>query len=335
MELSDRKKMILKAIIDDYVKTGEPVGSTTLVNRYGIQVSTATIRSECNELEKLGLLEKTHTSSGRVPSSKGYRYYVDSLMNSNLGGGFSYQLQQSLGSRNANIKDVLKKASDVLADVTNLVSIVTKDKQADESLEQINVTMISDKSAVVIVITNKGNVQNKTFDLSHLKSSNDFKWCIELMNERLKGTKISELVEKLTNLKPILEDKLQEHEKIFQSFVSSFLRLQETEEIHSGTTNIIKHPELSDPAKVAKIINIIENHSVFEQMVKHNQNQNILIGEETGVDNEISIFKARYNANGQTGVISLIGPKRSDYNQIKNSLDQIVGEIEGFFEEDK
>lgn len=331
MELSERKKIILKAIIDDYVKTGEPVGSSTILNNYGVESSSATIRNECNELEKMGLLEKTHTSSGRVPSSKGYRYYVDSLMNKNVGGDLRYQLQQSLGNRNANIKDVLQKASDVLADVTNLVSIVTPEKNADEKLEHINVTMISETSAVVVLVTNKGNVQNKTFDLSDLGNANDFKWCIELLNERLKGSSVVELIEKLTFLKPILEEKLNEHEKMFQSFVATFMRLQETKGMHSGASNIMKHPDLnSDPQKIAKIINIIENHSIFEQMALNNQS--ILIGEETGVDDEVSVFKARYNANGETGVISLIGPKRSDYNQIKNSLDQIVGEIESFFE---
>lgn len=160
--LTKRQELILKAIVEEFINTAEPIGSKTLVELYGLNYSSATIRNEMNFLENAGYLEKTHTSSGRVPSTNGYRYYVEHLLNANLDDKEKYQLQ-SVFNEDIPFEDIIQKSCDILSNMTNLTSLVLGPDSNKQCLSHIRLFPLDEKSAVAVIITDNGHTENKTF----------------------------------------------------------------------------------------------------------------------------------------------------------------------------
>ena len=188
-----RSDLILKYIVEYFVKTATPVGSNTLLENYDLPYSSATIRNEMAHLESLGYLEKTHTSSGRVPSSEGYRYYVKYLRDNNyhdVDEQIKNQLALILDKRSKSIEDVLKESCEILSHMTNLASVVLGPNADEEHLASIQVVPLSKNSATCLFVTDRGYVENKTFVVDQNVSLNDLKQCIDRINERIKGTAI-------------------------------------------------------------------------------------------------------------------------------------------------
>ena len=197
MELTQRQKIIFKTIVDEFTRCAEPVGSKTLMKLLDFPVSSATIRNEMAVLEKVGLLEKTHTSSGRVPSQKGYRYYVENLMETNLDANVTHSLQQVFAERHYSLDEVVEKSCDILSHMTNLTSIVLGPDSRSQKLQHVQLIPISEKSAVGIIVTDQGHTENKVFDFGTEVSVQDIKTCTDLLNDQLVGTPISEVVDKM------------------------------------------------------------------------------------------------------------------------------------------
>ena len=161
--LTSRKIEILKAIVESFISNAEPVGSKTLVEKFDLPYSSATIRSEMLELETLGFLEKTHTSSGRIPSALGYRYYVEHLMVERLDDNLQYALQEVFSDRKMKVEEVIKRSCDILAQMTNLTSMVLGPEAGDQTLEHINLFPVDQNKAVAVFITNAGHTENRVF----------------------------------------------------------------------------------------------------------------------------------------------------------------------------
>lgn len=194
-----RTDLVLKYIVEYFVKTATPVGSNTLLENFDLPYSSATIRAEMAKLESLGYLEKTHTSSGRVPSSEGYRYYVKYLRDNNFQNvdeQLKNQIALVLDQRSKSIEDVLKESCEILSHMTNLASVVLGPSANEEHLASIQVVPLSSNSATCLFVTDKGYVENKTFIFDESVSLNDIKKCVDLINERVKGTAISNLIER-------------------------------------------------------------------------------------------------------------------------------------------
>ena len=183
--LTKRQTAIFKTIVDEFTRTAEPVGSKKLMDLLDFNCSSATIRNEMAALEDLGLLEKTHTSSGRIPSSRGYRFYVENLMERELDDGVKHSLQAVFQERHYSMDEIVKKSCDILSQMTSLTSVVLGPESRYQTLQHIQLFPLSDTSAVAVFITDHGHTENKTFHFNTAVSVEDIKTCCNLLNDKL------------------------------------------------------------------------------------------------------------------------------------------------------
>ena len=327
----NRRERVLKLIVEHFIKTAEPVGSRTLIEQYGLNYSGATIRAEMNSLEQEGFLEKTHTSSGRVPSSKGYRYYIDNLRERSVSDEFKYQMQSILDEKIRSIDDVIKQSCEILSQMTSLASIVLGPNATQERLISVQLVPISQSSATCVFITDQGYVENKTFVLDDKTSLSDVESCVKLLNERLKGTQISELIPKMKAIKPLLSDYVIDHDVIYQAMLEAFVGFAKDRLSAYGKEELFEQPEFKDDAsKIKKLIELFESPEVFREVEEDADNEiSIHIGGETKNDEDVSIISAKVKIPGQKeGSIAIVGPKRMDYGQVVNSMEYLINEIE-------
>ena len=215
--LTERKEAILKLIVEEYIKTIKPVGSKNLCDT--LNVSSATVRNEMQELEELGYLEKTHTSSGRVPSEKGYRYYVDNLMKvKEMTGEEVYNLQRVFDNSKLELNDSIQKSLQIISDMTNYTAIILENKSDEENLKQVEVIPIDDENIIAIVVTDKGHVTNKNINIKG-SNLNEVKKIVELINKMIIGTPINDVSSKLEfEIKPIIGSYIMNYETEYNAF---------------------------------------------------------------------------------------------------------------------
>lgn len=317
--LTSRQTLILKTIIDEFTKTAEPVGSKSLMAILDIQVSSATLRNEMAVLEEYGLLEKTHTSSGRIPSSKGYRYYVENLMDKHLDKQLQNSLSKVFNERHYTIDEVVKKSCDILSQMTNLTSIVLGPETNSQTLEHIQIFPINERSAVCIFITNHGHTENKTFHFDENVSLKDIQTCCNILNQHLAGTPINEVIAKMEEIRPLLTGRVTRHEVLFQAFVSAFVKFASDTVYTSGTSNMLYQPEFADIEKLKQLMSFLEDSTIWRQLGDIEDDISIQIGNDNAIiplDN-VSIITSRIRINQEDeGQLMVVGPTRMPYNKI-------------------
>lgn len=326
--LTERQENILKLIITEYIKSARPVGSNLICKE--LKCSSATIRNEMAELEELGLLEKTHTSSGRVPSEKGYRYYVDHLMKpKELNGEDMLRLQIIFNNQQLALSDYLSESLKLISDMTNYTSIVLGGTSHDNKLKEINVVPINTESLVIIVITDTGHVENKTVTLKNV-SLEEIKKTVNLINDLIVGTPIDEVSSKLEfEIKPIIGRYVKEHEIVYNTFYQVFKDFSSKNINVVGKNNILKQPEFNNIEKIKDIFGKLDNkESMIESIEEENNDIKIYIGKENTLDEEVTIIKTKYHTKDQEGTIAIVGPKRMDYDRVVTLLEYIKGNIE-------
>ncbi|ATZ18809.1 heat-inducible transcription repressor HrcA [Williamsoniiplasma somnilux] len=331
--LTERQEHILKAIVQEFIKTVQPVGSKRILELLNVDISSATIRNESAALEEKGFLEKQHTSSGRVPSTQGYRYYVDFLMNKTDNTDLKKQLEKLKSLRSENIDVVLNQASSIISEMTKLTAIIST-KGANDSvvLKKIDLIPLSNKNASVIFALSNGSIQTKVFNLNNT-SLNDLSISIKLFSDSLIDTEISNIANKMNLIKPELEANVKNYEYILQTFLQTILQSNDVKREMYGMKYMLENPEFNDTEKIKSVINLMEHMSPFDWYdVRYSQNQQInkistKIGEEISVDaGDIGIVGTEFEKNGSTTSITLVGPKRMDYNQA-NQLVQWLLEL--------
>lgn len=327
--LTDRQKTILKLIVTEYIKLAKPVGSNIISEK--INCSSATIRNEMMNLENLGLLEKTHTSSGRIPSEKGYRYYVDNLMElKELNGEDVYKLQTIFNNQQLELSDVISKSLQIVSDMTCYTSIVLDEKSHDNKLKEIEIVPINEKEVVVIVVTDKGHIEHKTIELVDI-SMDDVKKTVKLINDLIVGTPIDEISSKLEyEVKPVISKYVHQHEALYNAFYDVFSDISSKNVNVVGKNNIFKHREFSDDVlKVQDIFEKLDNEKVISNIKESDDNDiNVYIGHENNIDNDVTVIKTNYKTDKDTGTIAIVGPKRMEYSRVVNLLDYIKKQIE-------
>ncbi len=339
--LTKRQEKILKSIIEDYIKNASPVGSKRIQQVIGIDISSATIRNECAFLEEGGFLEKQHTSSGRIPSTKGYRYYVDNLMEKSEFSEAKVQIEKIFAQRNTTIDEVLEQTSQIISEMTNLASVVSVTQaDGDVSLQRVELIPISDVNATVLFVLSNGTVQSKMYMLDSIPL-NELQISINLFNERLINSKISEIEMRASIIKPILEKQVKKYDFILQTFVNTILHSESDKTKATGMQYLLANPEFDDPVKIKQVIQLIENASPFKwfdfQQKNSSSNTNVAIGIETGTENDdISIIGLEIDKkNGTRGALTLVGPKRLEYDKVADLLDYIDKKIEEQFGDNK
>ena len=332
MSLS-RSDVILKHIVEYFIKNAQPVGSQTLIEVYKLPYSSATIRNEMYALEKLGLIEKTHSSSGRVPSAKGYKYYCEKLKDNEVDENLKQSLQLVLDQRVKSVEEVIKRSCEILSHMTNLVSIVVGPDEDKEKLASVQLIQISDNTITAVFVTDKGYVENKTFIIEEGVSAKEVVQCMNLLNDRLKGTPVSQLVEKMQALKPVLSDYVISHDVVYQALMETFLRFASDRLSLYGREELFNNPEFKqDSEKLERVFKMLSDQSLFKSVDADNKGVSVNIGDVEG-NPDVSMVSAKFKV-GQEGeqTLTLLGPTRMDYARVISALEYMVNELNKYFE---
>ena len=331
-----RKDMILKYIVEQFVRTAQPVGSNTLIEEYKLPYSSATIRNEMQELENIGMLEKTHTSSGRVPSAKGYRYYIDNLRESFEDEENYGKLRKIVNDSTNHVSDVLRHSCAILSEMTSLTTIMLGPDELEETLSQIQLIPININSAVCVFITSNGHVEHKTFNVPDGIDTRDLEKCVKILNDRLVGTPLYGVVEKMIALKPVLSLQVEKYEILIATFKDLFEKMTNENGNSWGTSNLLDQPEYAtDISKLKKYVKLIETNSVWKFINGDNKGKiNVQIGMDEEF-NDMSVVSVDVNVKGKEEArIALVGPTRMDYSKVIGIMEYLVSQLDEVYGED-
>lgn len=332
----NRSDTILKYIVEYFIKNAQPVGSHTLIEEYKLPYSSATIRNEMFALEKMGLIEKTHSSSGRVPSAQGYRYYCEKLRDGSVNEQLKNSIQTVLDQKVKSIDAVIKESCEILSHMTNLVTVVMGPDENKEKLASIQMVQISDNTITAIFVTDKGYVENKTFIVPENLKAGEIVNCVSLLNDRLKGTPIVELVEKTEALKPVLNDYIVGHDLVYQALLETFMRFASDRLSLYGRDELFTREEYkNDTEKLERVFKLLNDQQLLkevkEEIKKDDEDRIIRIGDIEG-NPDVSMVTAKIDL-GEEGnrAITLLGPTRIDYDQALSALEYIAETLTDYF----
>lgn len=332
----NRSDTILKYIVEYFIKNAQPVGSHTLIEEYKLPYSSATIRNEMFALEKMGLIEKTHSSSGRVPSAQGYRYYCEKLRDGSVNEQLKNSIQTVLDQKVKSIDAVIKESCEILSHMTNLVTVVTGPDENKEKLASIQMVQISDNTITAIFVTDKGYVENKTFIVPENLKASEIVNCVSLLNDRLKGTPIVELVEKTEALKPVLNDYIVGHDLVYQALLETFMRFASDRLSLYGRDELFTREEYkNDTEKLERVFKLLNDQQLLKEVKEEIKNDDedriIRIGDIEG-NPDVSMVTAKIDL-GEEGnrAITLLGPTRIDYDQALSALEYIAETLTDYF----
>lgn len=327
--LTKRQEQLLKIIVEDYIKMVKPVSSKAICDI--LNCSSATVRNEMSELEELGLLEKTHISSGRVPSEQGYRYYVDNLMKpKELSGEDVLKLQRIFQNNSLALDNYIVKSMEIISEMTNLTAVVLGKSSKENYVEKIEVIPLNDNNLIAILVTDKGHVEHRQVTINEKVSIDDIKQTVDLINKMIIGTPIDEVSEKLEfEVKPVIARYVKQHEVLYNAFYNAFCDFTNSPNVvMKGTKNILMQPEFDNTDKIREILSKFEDKTLVNKIEEEDSGINIYIGSETDFDDDVTIIKTKYNLQGEEGTIALIGPKRLEYDRVISLLDYIKKNFE-------
>lgn len=339
MTLDDRKITILHAIIQNYLETGEPVGSRTISKYTDLNLSSATIRNEMADLEEMGLIIQPHTSAGRIPSDKGYRLYVDSMMENK--DKEIEELKEVILEKEEKMDRMLKSVAKVLATNTNYATMISAPAIQGNKIKFLQLSRM-DENQILAVIVAEGNViKNNVIPVSESLSDETLLKLNLLLNTNLCGKAIEEI-----NLPMITTMKQQAgiHSDVVSEVIDSIaesIKVEEDLQIYtSGATNIFKYPELSDNQKASDIIHTLEEKQQLTELVtealadESSTGIQVYIGDETPIQSmkDCSIVTATYDlGEGMRGTIGIVGPKRMDYDKVVSTLKNITHQLDDMY----
>lgn len=324
--LTDRQRLILGAIVDDYIRSAEPVGSRSISKRGDIAFSPATIRNEMSDLEELGYLEQPHTSAGRIPSHLGYRYYVDQL--APLGDMSNMELDKIklfFAERVQEQEEIIRQVAMILSEMTNYTSIVLGPELFNTTLKHMQIIPLNAEQAVAIIVTSNGHVENKVVNIPRGISISEIEKVVNILNTKLSGVPLLQLKPKLySEIGEELSKHVHRYEELIHVLESSFGNDEDSKVFLSGTTNMLTQPEFRDVEKVKSILDLLEEHDTLVKMLAHTPSGiQVRIGSENKLDafQSCSLITATYSVEGQTlGTIGILGPTRMEYGRVINLL---------------
>ena len=342
--LDDRKMTILKAIIKTYLETGEPVGSRTISKYSDLKLSSATIRNEMSDLEEMGYIIQPHTSAGRIPSDKGYRFYVDQIMlekDSEV-----TELKEMMVQKVDKLELVLKKMAPVLASNTNYAAMISGPSYHKTKLKFIQLSKVEKNKLLVVVV--EGNIiKNTMVDVSDELTDDELLNLNILLNSSLNGLTIEEInLEIISKLKDDAGIHSQVVDLVLGEVAEAIRAGGEDLQIYtSGATNIFKYPELTEGEKASQLIGTLEHKEVLQEFVSEvnagvegDTGIQVYIGDESPVQSmkDCSVVTANYDlGGGLRGTIGIIGPKRMDYEKVLGTLRTLMNQLDTAFKKDE
>lgn len=332
MSMDDRKLKILHAIIHDYISTAEPVGSRTIAKKYDLGISSATIRNEMADLEDMGYIEQLHSSSGRKPSDKGYRLYVDKMMQLHrLSPEEEYIIKNELLTDALfEVDKLVRQATILLSNLTNLISVVKAPSVQESKIKSIQLIAIDDFNVISVIVTDSGIIKNNVIRMRKPIGNEVINRINNLLNSRLKNLSIGMInLEVINNLKKDLNG----YEDIFDAIISHLYEsLSDSDEgvYFEGATNILEYPEFKDIEKVKDILSFVDNDNNMLGILDSKAKMSIIIGNENNLEKakECSIITAVYGLGDRPlGTIGVIGPTRIPYSKVVSILIKLTNEL--------
>ena len=344
-QLDNRKITILKAIIKTYLETGEPVGSRTISKYSELKLSSATIRNEMSDLEEMGYIIQPHTSAGRIPSDKGYRFYVDQIMQEkdNEVTEFKDMMVQKVDK----LELVLKKMAQVLAANTNSAAMISGPSYHKTKLKFIQLSRVEAHKLLVVVVVEGNIVKNTMIDIAEELGEQELLNLNILLNSSLNGLTIEEInLDIISRLKEDAGIHSQVVELVLNEVAEAIKAGGEDLQIYtSGATNIFRYPELSEGDKASKLIGTLEHKEMLQEFVSEVNTENggdagiqVYIGDETPVQSmkDCSVVTANYDlGGGLRGTVGIIGPKRMDYEKVLGTLRNLMSQLDAAFKKDE
>ena len=342
MDINERKRKILEAIVHDYIQTGDPVGSRTISKKYDLGVSSATIRNDMADLEDLGLIVQPHTSAGRIPSDRGYRLYVDSLMQCpDIAPDVQQFIAEVINNKFDKIDKLLEETAKLISAVTHYATIASPPTINQTKIKHLQLVPVDERSVALVVVTDTNIVRHYVI---RTKKLIDYSLCgilTNIINESLIGTSLDELsVDKLR----ILEERMFGYKDISVDLMNAIIDTLEMEDVPNiftgGMTNILSFQEFNDIEKAKRLLEVLEQKPYLVKMLKAKPTKevSISIGEENGLEpmRECSIITTSYDIGEYNlGTIGIIGPKRMNYGQVVSLLDHISYHIKNMLIEAK
>ncbi len=314
--LDERKREILKAIIQDYIFTAEPVGSRALVKRHDIGLSPATIRNEMADLEEMGYLEQPHTSAGRIPSHWGYRFYVNTMMGeSELSGKDSDALDKLLVSIRMSSGNVSREVAKLLSSVTSYLSLIAEPASPGQTIRHIDIIPVTDTAATLIVVLSDGTVRHHAVNLPQGLESRQVRHLTRFVNKHLEGITLQDIDEKLvSDLKRDFAGNVRLIDSIF-TIVHYMMLTGDQNLVIDGATNLLNQPEFKDVEKVRKLLHSLEQNDQLLPLLQADEDIAIKIGAEIGVDSfsDCSLIIASYTRPDRKLLFGILGPARMEY----------------------
>ena len=346
MELDERKEKILRAIIQTYLETGEPVGSRTISKYSDLKLSSATIRNEMSDLEELGYIIQPNTSAGRIPSDKGYRFYVDQIIREK--DSQVQEMQELMIQRVDRVELLLKQLARVLASNTNYATLISGPSYHQTKLKFIQLSKVEEGKLLVVVVLEGNIIRNSFVTLGEELSDEELLNLNILLNSSLNGLTIEEinlgvikkLKEQAGTHREVVDLVLNEVSEVFQS------QDEDLQIYTSGATNIFKYPELSDTQKASQLISTLEQKELLKGLLEEPQGSvndsgteiQVYIGDETPVQTmkDCSVVTANYVlGDGMRGTIGIVGPKRMDYEKVVSTLRTLVAQLNETFNKER
>ena len=326
--ISNRQKELLKLIVESYIKTAKPVGSKALCDI--MHCSSATIRNEMAVLEDYGLLEKTHTSSGRVPSDQGYRYYVDNIMEAKeLTGEDMLKLQTIFKNNSLVLSDAIIKSMEIVSELTNYTAVVLGSASEDNLIVKVEAIPTCLGRMTAIIITDKGHVENRQVIIDESISPAEIMQTVDIINKLIVGTPLSEVSKTLEfEVKPVIGKYVKQHEALYNAFYNAFSEFTFHPDIKvSGQAKLLGEPEFDDVSKIRTLLNKFEDKDLIKSIKTDDDEIKVYIGSENSIDDDVSIIKTSFYKDGEEGTIALIGPKRMEYGRAEALLNYIKENI--------
>ena len=331
--ITNRQLELLKYIVDEYVTSATPVGSKTIIEKYMPNISAATVRNDMASLEKAGYLEKNHTSSGRVPSTLGYKFYEKNFSKPEIGDeNLKLKLKKIFNNRTMSIDSIIEESCKIISESTQL-PLITIEKDTDLLLKRIDLVRMNEKSAMVIVITSNGMLNKNIIHFDKESILNDVSICIRIFNDRLIDCPVKEIEDRINSLKSLIKEKVKEYEYVMQEIIERIFDIKSKviKNVHNQSS-LLSIPEFQDSEKLKEVLNLLENTTIWEQIaLKQEQSGNstcITFGDEINHEN---IVFAQTNIelldNTETKFV-MVAPTRVDYSKVKGLLEFIKNEFE-------
>lgn len=329
MQMDERKNKILRAIVQDYIETAEPVGSRTLAKKFDLGVSPATIRNEMADMEEMGLIEQPHTSAGRIPLDAGYRYFVDCLMDRpKLSVEHKNVIEHETTKRIAEIQEVISNTSKLLSQLTSLTSIVISPHRAKSSFNKMHFLPYQPGQAIMVVVKENGAVENQIVDIGENVTAEELQRIANVFNEKMKGHTMTdvrhgllhEIYSELTRQRELIDHALELLTTVFDQ------PAEEKNKVYlDGALNMLNQPEFKDVDKVRNLLHVFEeDEQVKRLLVPVSDGLTVTIGGENSVKElkNCSVISATYQIDGEpVGSIGVIGPTRMDYPKAMAMVD--------------